>query len=397
MQKAQGKVELTCESCHRETTPVEAFCRNCALFICQHCEEAHRTMRAFSDHVVVPLDDLRQNTAAHLPVKEEAQIRCKEHGGEEMKLYCYDCKQLICRDCIVIDHKGHEYNFVNKAAVQCRASLKESVAPLRETKRKIGQVLKEVELMELKLDSTVARDIDRPLDNLISLLQKRKVQLHQEAEQLVENKQKTLLAQKKNAQLATAEIQSLLDFVDHKSQQASDQEVLGLQKQITDRAEEVAQKYGNPKKQFGPTNIPCLKVQCIAETERMVKQKINISETTISVEGGQHILRPIVGKQPQGGRMTHMVCETVQYNRAYTHHVISTHSPPCSILPQVLCGQSLPGYKGYNTIKIDYNIPGGVQGEEHPNPGRPFSGTSRTAYLPDTYEGREVLEVYTCI
>jgi len=247
-------------------------------------------MRAFSDHVVVPLDDLRQNTATHLPVKEEAQIRCKEHGGEEMKLYCYDCKQLICRDCIIIDHKGHEYNFVIKAAVKCRASLKESVAPLRETKRKIGQVLKEVELMELKLDSTVARDIDQPLDDLISLLQRRKLKLHQEAEQLVENKRKTLLAQKKNVQLATAEIQSLLDLVDHKSQQASDQEVLGLQKQITDRAEEVAQKYGDPKKQFGPTEVPCLKVQCIAETEKMVNQEINISETitskTISIEGG---------------------------------------------------------------------------------------------------------------
>jgi len=199
-------------------------------------------MRLFSDHVVVPLDDLHQNTATHLPIKEEAQIRCKEHGGEEMKLYCYDCKQLICRDCIIIDHKGHEYNFVNKAAVQCRASLKESVAPLRETQVKVSQVLKEVESMESKLDTnstTVARDIDQSIDELISLLQKRKQQLHHEAGQLVENKQTTLLAQKKNVQLATAEIQSLLDFVDHKSQQASDQEVLGLQKQITDRAEEV--------------------------------------------------------------------------------------------------------------------------------------------------------------
>lgn len=118
MQKAQGKVELTCESCHRGTTPVKAFCRHCALFICQSCEEAHRTMRPFSDHVVVPLDDLRQNTAAHFPVKKEAQIKCKEHGGK-MKLYCHDCQQLICRDCIVKDHKEHEYDFVNKAAVQC--------------------------------------------------------------------------------------------------------------------------------------------------------------------------------------------------------------------------------------------------------------------------------------
>jgi len=47
----------------------------------------------------------------------------------------------------------------------------------------------------------------------------------------------------------------------------------------------------------------------------------------------KHVLQPIVGKQPQGGRMSQMVCETVQYNRA-NHHVISTHSPP---LDSFLC------------------------------------------------------------
>ena len=90
----------------------------------------------------------------------------------------------------------------------------------------------------------------------------------------------TLVADKKNVQLATAEIQSLLDFVDHKSQQASDQEVLGLQRQITDRAKEVLEKYGNPKKQFGSIDVPCLEVQFSIDIGRKVKKMISISEKT---------------------------------------------------------------------------------------------------------------------
>lgn len=54
----------------------------------------------------------------------------------------------------------------------------------------------------------------------------------------------------------------------------------------------------------------------------------------------------------------------------------------------------LPGF-GYQcgTIEINYYFPGGVQSDNHPNPGQRYTGTSRTAYLPDNPEGREVLKM----
>jgi len=51
--------------------------------------------------------------------------------------------------------------------------------------------------------------------------------------------------------------------------------------------------------------------------------------------------------------------------------------------------------EGYGTIVIQYDFPSGVQGPEHPNPGQYYDGISRTAYLPDTREGREVLHPLT--
>ncbi|EPQ13403.1 E3 ubiquitin-protein ligase DTX3L, partial [Myotis brandtii] len=52
---------------------------------------------------------------------------------------------------------------------------------------------------------------------------------------------------------------------------------------------------------------------------------------------------------------------------------------------------SLPGYETYGSIVINYNMRGGIQTEEHPNPGKPYSGTKRTAFLPNNKEGNEVL------
>ncbi|XP_074526978.1 E3 ubiquitin-protein ligase DTX3L [Halichoeres trimaculatus] len=54
---------------------------------------------------------------------------------------------------------------------------------------------------------------------------------------------------------------------------------------------------------------------------------------------------------------------------------------------------SLPGYEGHGTLVIHYHIPSGIQKEEHPNPGQPYEGISRTAYLPDSSEGRQVLKL----
>lgn len=73
-------------------------------------------------------------------------------------------------------------------------------------------------------------------------------------------------------------------------------------------------------------------------------------------------LREITGDQPDGGKMSHQI---IKY--------------------------SLSGYNGFNTIKITYYIPSGIQGLNHPHPGRHFTGDSRYAYLPDSHEGREVL------
>ncbi|XP_035376291.1 E3 ubiquitin-protein ligase DTX3L-like isoform X1 [Electrophorus electricus] len=53
----------------------------------------------------------------------------------------------------------------------------------------------------------------------------------------------------------------------------------------------------------------------------------------------------------------------------------------------------LPGFTDCGTIVIKYQIPPGIQTEKHPNPGQPYSGTYRTAYLPANKEGKHVLHL----
>jgi len=67
-------------------------------------------------------------------------------------------------------------------------------------------------------------------------------------------------------------------------------------------------------------------------------------------------------------------------------------SPPGKMTWQFAKG-SVPGYGNRGIIEITYDIPSGIQGPKHPNPGARFTGTYRHAYLPDVPEGRKVLRL----
>ncbi|NXP49795.1 DTX3L ligase, partial [Heliornis fulica] len=54
---------------------------------------------------------------------------------------------------------------------------------------------------------------------------------------------------------------------------------------------------------------------------------------------------------------------------------------------------TLPGYPNCDTIQITYDMHSGIQTSNHPNPGKPYSGIFRTAYLPDNREGQEILQL----
>ena len=128
MAKVAGKVEATCECCSEGKAV--AFCRQCTDFICTECVTQHRKMKQFAGHKVTTLEDLGKGGAKNVPLKETPLPKCEEHD-EPMKIFCYDCNRLVCRDCVLYDHREHKSDFVNKCATKVRETLRDSLAPLQ--------------------------------------------------------------------------------------------------------------------------------------------------------------------------------------------------------------------------------------------------------------------------
>jgi deltex-like protein len=80
------------------------------------------------------------------------------------------------------------------------------------------------------------------------------------------------------------------------------------------------------------------------------------------------------------------VCQTIYGIRTGTQ-------PQGTMTHRTSNSERLSGYDKFGTITIHYNFKDGIQGPNHPSPGSPYYGTSRTAYLPDCPEGKKVLQL----
>ncbi|XP_076867224.1 putative E3 ubiquitin-protein ligase DTX2 isoform X2 [Brachyhypopomus gauderio] len=123
-------------------------------------------------------------------------------------------------------------------------------------------------------------------------------------------------------------------------------------------------------------------------------------------EGTQPMLSATVGKFTKCGHTLHTLCMLAMYNNGNKDG--SLQCPSCKTIYGEKTGtqpkgkmeiysvpQSLPGHPDCGTIQIIYNIPPGIQGPEHPNPGQPYTcrGFPRFCFLPDNEKGRKVLEL----
>jgi len=54
---------------------------------------------------------------------------------------------------------------------------------------------------------------------------------------------------------------------------------------------------------------------------------------------------------------------------------------------------SCSGYDSVGTWELSINIPSGIQGKRHQNPGNTYDGTNRIAYYPNVYEGRNAVQL----
>ena len=244
MARAEGKAEAVCEQCATLGKAV-AFCRQCADFICEACTRSHAQMKAFAGHVVSSLEELKKGGVKNIPLKIAPPRKCAEHE-KKLKLFCFDCECLICRDCTIIDHIGHKFEFVSKCAPESRRTLRESLAPLQKVQADLAEAEKRLVSEEAKVgrqEEEVCRSIWRLFEQLKAVLEQRKAELVGKVGSLAQEKKNALAAQKTVLHVAQKEIQLLAEFVERNVESTSDQDLMSIRTQLQSKVKEEGKRH----------------------------------------------------------------------------------------------------------------------------------------------------------
>ena len=244
MEKAHGKLEAPCEMCsHGKAT---AFCRQCVNFICDECVKSHQRLRVFAGHAVSTLEELKQGGVKELSVVDTPAQKCPDHD-EPLKIFCFDCKQLICRDCVIFDHRDHNSEFVKKAAPEARNKLAEHLSPLKNLLPDLSTAVNRVRATKQEIQAEgklVEKQVNAKFQELHDILEQCKARVLKKACDIGERKIEKLTVQEKGLDLSVGCVQSLVDFVERTLENASDEELITMQEQVVSRIDAEVVKRG---------------------------------------------------------------------------------------------------------------------------------------------------------
>ncbi len=70
------------------------------------------TPRALQNHRVVDISEKLPEIAS-----------CQTHTDEKLKYWCHGCDTLVCRDCLLFEHKEHNYALMDHVARELKSKV----------------------------------------------------------------------------------------------------------------------------------------------------------------------------------------------------------------------------------------------------------------------------------
>ncbi|XP_071987855.1 tripartite motif-containing protein 66 isoform X1 [Engystomops pustulosus] len=195
----------TCYDC-TEKNPAHSLCTKCNKWLCSTCAEQHRHSKA--DHYLATSQRGGDGAGSHL--------FCAAHSQESLKLFCESCDVLMCRHCLLLEHKDHRFRRLDEALQNQRVLLENVITQVEEKKIVVQAAGKQIEerLYEIKhMHRKVENQIKMTKMVIINELNKRMNSLLEQLEKITSEKQQKFEQQLQSVLLLNRQLEHVQNFV----------------------------------------------------------------------------------------------------------------------------------------------------------------------------------------
>ena len=184
------------------------------------------------------------------------------------------------------DHRDHNFEFSKKAAATTKSNLLEKLEPLKTQSSSLSHAVEEVRTTKQELEvqrDTVANTIKTSFKELRDILDNCERELLGEADRLIQEKMDRLSVQEKILSLASAEVQSVVDYTEQCVRHCTDNEVMGTHAEIRRRIEREIKEHSKSGRSLEPVEEVDVgvEVRCAETLQQLCQTQANIIQLTI--------------------------------------------------------------------------------------------------------------------
>ena len=148
----ESSSEVACDRCMDSSDKAAVFCGQCSKFLCGKCKEDHLRHREMCAHKLVSFGAKQEEIMSLFDSIPHKTTSCEMHNDEVLKFVCETCSnKLVCRDCLILQHNGHEYDRVEQVAERGKQELKVLLSETESASDKLQTAIAEANVMIRKI------------------------------------------------------------------------------------------------------------------------------------------------------------------------------------------------------------------------------------------------------
>jgi hypothetical protein len=236
-----------CEECSRDPVlKTLSFCCTCISFLCDKCHTQHVLSRkSHLHHRILLLDDTTNIKAKLRENLTFLPTTCPVHIRQEITFFCNDCELLICIQCALAKHPGHNLDDLQDFVTRQKNTFCEEVKDMPNIVGKLDDLMnsgrivcENIKVRELSINESIGKvfaELHQALDTRKSVLQ-------QQCTDIVTTKLDTLTVQIDGLAYLKESILTCNEFVTTSSESYDDSEFISVITSVQKRINSIKAK-----------------------------------------------------------------------------------------------------------------------------------------------------------